>query len=112
MPSHLMMITSLRTPSFASFIITQIINGYLSIKDSWTVKQLSRHLQMYQSHDQQDDENLNLHSHQISEYIVTLSSGDPIYILAANSVNAAYSALELSEDRKAKLINVRRTDEW
>jgi len=67
---------------------------------------------MHESRDQQDDENLNLHSHQINEYIVTLSSGEPIYILAANSVNAAYSALELSEDRKAKLINVRRTDEW
>ena len=107
-----MMIISLRTPSFVSFIITQIINGYLSTKDSWTVKQLSRHLQMYQSRDQQDDESLNLHSHQIHEYIVTLSSGEPIYILAANFVNAAYSALELSEDRKAKLINVRRTDEW
>lgn len=67
---------------------------------------------MYPSRDQQDEESLNLRSHKIKEYIVTLSSGEPIYILAANSIDAAYSALELSEDRNNKLINVRITDEW
>lgn len=112
MPSHWTMTTSSRTPSFASFIITQIINGFLSIKDSWIENQLSQGLQMYQSRGQHDEENLNLHSHQINEYLVTLSSGEPIYILAANSMDAAYSALELSEDRNNKLINVRITDEW
>lgn len=48
----------------------------------------------------------------LREYTVTLSSGETMYLLAANSMDAAYSALELSEDRQCKLINVQRTDEW
>lgn len=64
--------------------------------------------------DQHVEENLkyNLDSQSPSEYQVTLSSGEKMYLLAANSMDAAYSALELSEDRNTKLINVRLLDEW
>lgn len=47
-----------------------------------------------------------------SEYNVTLSSGESFFILAANSEDAAWTALELSEDRQCKLINVMLTHEW
>ena len=64
--------------------------------------------------DQHVEENLkyNLDSQSPREYQVTLSSGEKMYLLAANSMDAAYSALELSEDRNTKLINVRLLDEW
>jgi len=48
----------------------------------------------------------------LREYNVTLSSGESMYILAASTMDAAFSALELSEDRNTKLIDVRQTDEW
>ena len=51
-------------------------------------------------------------NHPLREYIVTLSSDEPTYILAANAEEAAWHALELSEDRDAVLIDVRLTDEW
>ena len=54
----------------------------------------------------------NLNSKSPREYQVTLSSGEKMYILAADSMDAAYSALELSEDRHSKLLNVRIVDEW
>ena len=47
----------------------------------------------------------------LKEYEVTLS-GETWYLLAEDSMQAAYSALELSEDRNTKLINVRIKDEW
>ena len=64
--------------------------------------------------EQHVEENLkyNLNSQSLREYQVTLSSGEKMYLLAANSMDAAYSALELSEDRSTKLINVRLLDEW
>ena len=65
--------------------------------------------------DQHDDVNLkyDLTSQSPREYLVSLSSGEKMYLLAANSMDAAYSALELSEDRNTKLINVRLlNDEW
>ena len=64
--------------------------------------------------DQHVEENLkyNLKSQSPREYIVTLSSGEKMYLLAANSMDAAYSALELSEDRNTVLINVSLLDEW
>ena len=43
---------------------------------------------------------------------MTLSSGEEMYILAADSMDAAFSALELSTDRHCKLLNVTRADEW
>ncbi len=64
-----------------------------------------------QNQDQQED--VSLHNHQgLSEYMVTLSSGEELYILAADAMDAAYSALELSTDRHSDLINVRIIDEW
>ncbi len=64
-----------------------------------------------QNQDQQED--VSLHNHQgLNEYMVTLSSGEELYILAADAMDAAYSALELSTDRHSDLINVRITDEW
>ena len=64
--------------------------------------------------DQHVEENLkyNLESQSPREYQVILSSGEKMYLLAANSMDAAYSALELSEDRNTKLINVSLLDEW
>ena len=47
----------------------------------------------------------------INQYEVTLSSGT-WFLLARSSIDAAYAALELSLERKSKLINVRMSDEW
>ena len=47
----------------------------------------------------------------IQEFEVTLSTGT-WFLLARCSMEAAYAALELSEKRNSKLINVRQTDEW
>ena len=60
----------------------------------------------------EENQKYNLGSQSLREYQVTLSSGEKIYLLAADSMDAAYSALELSEDRHTKLINVRLLDEW
>jgi len=59
-----------------------------------------------------DQQSVGVLGPQLREYNVTLSSGEPTYILAANAEEAAWSALELSEDRYCKLIDVRLTDEW
>ena len=48
----------------------------------------------------------------LHEYEIWLSSGEIMYILAANSEEAAWDALELSLDRSATLVNVFRTHEW
>ena len=47
----------------------------------------------------------------IKEFEVTLSTGT-WFLLAKCSMSAAYAALELSEKRNSKLINVRQSDEW
>ena len=47
----------------------------------------------------------------INEYEVTLSTGT-WFLLARCSMDAAYAALELSEKRNSKLINVRIKDAW
>ena len=44
-------------------------------------------------------------------YEITLRSGTR-YILAPSSEEAAWSALELSQERNDTLINVRLKDEW
>ena len=70
------------------------------------------------SHVQPDDvspspqQPIDLSHSPLREYEVTLSSGETMYILAANSEEAAWDALELSMDRQCKLTNVRRTHEW
>ena len=67
------------------------------------------------NHVQHDDASpppLDLSHSSLREYNVTLSSGETIYILARNSEEAAWHALELAEDRSLKLVDVRLTDEW
>jgi len=44
-------------------------------------------------------------------YEVTLSSG-VVHLLAPDSEQAAWNALELSRERNDELINVRQADEW
>lgn len=48
---------------------------------------------------------------QLKEYQVTLTSGVR-YLLAPNSEQAAWSALELSKELNDNLLDVRQTDEW
>jgi len=84
-------------------IISQIINGLLSTKRCSNVNESFQN----QDHDQLEDVKQRLH-----EYTVTLSSGEQMYILAHNGMDAAYSALELSEERNTDLINIHITDEW
>jgi len=100
---------SYATQSRVGYIISQIINGLLSI----TNYNNGRTSLSSQNQDQQ--KGVNLHNHPLREFNVTLSSGgnvETIYILARNSMQAAYSALELAEDRNSQLINVQLTDEW
>ena len=100
---------SYATQSRAGYIISQIINGLLSITNCNN----GRTSLPNQNQDQQ--EGVSLHNHPLREYNVTLSSGgnvETIYILARNSMQAAYSALELAGDRSSQLINVQITDEW
>lgn len=52
-----------------------------------------------------------VHNHSAKVYEVRLSSGTR-YILAPNSEDAAWSALELSQERNDQLINVQLQDEW
>ena len=47
----------------------------------------------------------------INEYEVTLSTGT-WFLLARDSMSAAYAALELSQERQSTLINVRLNYEW
>jgi hypothetical protein len=89
--------------------ISLIINGLLSIKRCFNVNE------SFQRQDQDQQEDASLQTHPLREYNVTLSSGgtvETIYILARNSMQAAYSALELAGDRNSQLINVQITDEW
>ncbi len=53
-----------------------------------------------------------MNSHQpVCVYEISLSSGTR-YILAPNSEEAAWSALELSQERNDQLLNVKLKDEW
>ena len=61
---------------------------------------------------QSQDQHVGVSRKQLREYNVTLSSGETIYILAHDSEQAAWSALELAEDRSLTVIDVRLTDEW
>jgi hypothetical protein len=98
-----MMSISYATRSPVGCIISQITNGLLSIKRCFNVNESFQN----QDHDQLEDV-----KQQLREYTVTLSSGEQMYILAHNGMDAAYSALELSEERNTDLINIHITDEW
>ncbi|WJZ48598.1 hypothetical protein [Synechococcus phage DSL-LC07] len=47
----------------------------------------------------------------LREYEITLTSG-VWYLLAPNSEQAAWTALELSKKRNDQLLNVKQTEEW
>ena len=47
----------------------------------------------------------------LREFEITLTSGI-WYLLAPNSEQAAWTALELSKQRNDKLLNVKQTEEW
>jgi len=100
--------------SVVGCIITQNTNGHPFIESfGFSIFLLLRSLKL-SNQEEQEDANLKnqLDSQSLREYQVTLSSGEQMYILAANSMDAAYSALELSEDRDVNLLNVSLLDEW
>jgi len=100
--------------SVVGCIISQTINGHLFIESygfSIFLFQRSRQLSNQEEHEDANQK-YQLNSQSLREYQVTLSSGEQMYILAANSMDAAYSALELSEDRDVNLLNVSLLDEW
>ena len=71
-------------------------------------------LNQSQSHVQHDDAShqpLDLSHSPLREYHVTLSSGETIYILAQDTEEAAWLALELAADRDLYLVDVAPTDE-
>jgi len=47
----------------------------------------------------------------LREYEVTLTSGT-YYLLSTDSEHAAWTALELSQQRNDPLLNVKQTEEW
>ena len=100
--------------SVVGCIISQTTNGHLSIASCKAAIFLYLRSHKLSNLEEHGDANLKyqLDSQSLREYQVILSSGEQIYILAANSMDAAYSALELSEDRNANLLNVSQIDEW
>ena len=100
--------------SVVGCIISQTTNGHLSIASCKAAIFLflrSRKLSHQEEHEDASQK-YQLDSHSLQEYQVILSSGEQIYILATDSMDAAYSALELSEDRNVTLLNVSPVDEW
>jgi hypothetical protein len=63
---------------------------------------------MFQHHHQpsQDQHDAENQSQGLSDYQVVLSSGECVYILAADSEEAAWLALELSDDNNTKIVDV------
>lgn len=108
-----MMTTSLRMQSAAGCIIFLITSGLLFIGkcEKGTIQQPRSPILLHQGPEPSArlDDSL---SESPFEFIVTLTNGEKMYLLARNSMDAAYSALELSEDRNTKLLNVRLVDEW
>ena len=94
-------------------IISLNINGHLFIKNLLKRNSLKNPSQSQEQHDEESQaETYKLSQSPLQEYMVTLSDDEPIYILARNSMEAAYNAMELSTDRNCKLIDVRLCDEW
>ena len=111
---------SSRMQSAVGCIISLNINGHLFTKNLLKRNSLKN---LSQSQEQHEEENqaatYELSQSPLQEYMVTMSnetngfySYDNIYILARNSMEAAYNAMELSTDRNCKLIDVRLCDEW
>ena len=93
-------------PYFAGYITSLITNGRLSIKN-WQQGRHTHHLLTYQNLAQHVDGNQN---HQrLNEYLVTVSSGEEIYIAASDSMEAAYLAAELCECKQTILLDVTLT---
>ena len=109
-----------RMQSAVGCIISQNINGHLSIKNLFKRSSLKNPNQSQEQHEgESQEETYKLSQSPLQEYMVTLSnenegfySLDTIYILARNSMEAAYNAMELSEDRNCTLKDVRLCDEW
>lgn len=108
-----MMTTLSRTQSAAGCIIFLITSGLLFIGkcEKGTIQQPRSPILLHQGPKPSARLNDSL-SQSPYEFIVTLTNGEKMYLLARNSMDAAYSALELSEDRNSKLLNVRLVDEW
>ena len=111
---------SSRMQSAVGCIISLNINGRLFIKNLLKRNSLKN---PSQSQEQPEEESqaatYKLSQSPLQEYVVTLSNEDDadiafdtIYILARDSMEAAYNALELSTDRHCKLLDVRLCDEW
>ena len=100
--------------SVVGCIITQNTNGHLFIESfGFSIFLLLRSLKLSNQEEHEDaNQKYQLNPQSLREYQVTLSSGEQMYILAADSMDAAYSALELSEDRDVNLLNVSLLDEW
>ena len=105
-----MMIISSATPFTAGFITCQVITNTFQSITNFLLGRVSMSSPPHQNQDQHED--VSLHNHRLREYTVRLSSGESMYILARNGMDAAYSALELSEERNTDLINICITDEW
>ena len=115
-----MTITSSKMQSAVGCIISLNINGHLFINN--LLKRIS--LKNPNLSQEQHDEESQVATYRLSqpplqEYVVTLSNEDDadiafdtIYILARDSMQAAYNALELSTDKHCKLLDVRLCDEW
>lgn len=111
---------SSRMQSVVGCIISLNINGRLFIKNLLkrnSLKNLNPNQEQHEGESQEETYELS-HS-PLQEYMVTLSnendgfySLDTIYILAHDSMEAAYNAMELSTDRNCTLKDVRLCDEW
>ena len=102
-----MMTISSKMPSIVGFITSLITNGQPFTKN-WQCVTVSHNSLL--NHDLHVDENPSLYQG-LNEYLVTLSSGEIIYIAAADSMDAAYSAVELSEDRNTQILDIEIVDE-
>ena len=61
---------------------------------------------------QSQDQHVGASRKPLREYHVCLSSGETLYILAHDSEEAAWAALELAVDRSLYLVDVKLADEW
>ena len=89
----------------AGFITSLITLGRQSI-NGWLNK-TPTHKEITLTHQNQDlHAEGDLVSQTLNEYLVTLISGEQIYIAAPTCMDAAYDALELSEEKNTKLLDL------